>query len=54
MFVVIEFDHSHGGGLALIHEKWLTPPKQETFSPPAKSVTPEDDWKIFKTSRVFF
>lgn len=36
VFVGIEFLEADGGGVALIHEKWLTPRKKEVWWPPVK------------------
>ncbi|CAH0547083.1 unnamed protein product [Brassicogethes aeneus] len=36
-FVLIEFDESAGGSLAVIHKSWLTPRKTEVYWPPYKN-----------------
>lgn len=65
VFVGIEFCEADGGGIALIHEKWLTPRKREVWWPPVKQQdqfskalkkgeSPASNWKIFSVSRTFF
>lgn len=36
MYNIVEFDEAAGGGLAIVHAKWLTPREKEVFWPPYK------------------
>lgn len=65
VFVGIEFFEADGGGVALIHEKWLTPRKKEVWWPPVKQQdhfskalkkgdSPAANWKIYGVARTFF
>lgn len=64
-YIGIEFCETTGGGVALVHETWLTPRKKEVFWPNYKqqsqfnrAVTcgqaPEDNWKLYAVKRCFF
>lgn len=66
MFNVIEFNAEAGGGLALVHKKWLTPRKKEVFWPPYKhqkqftkslNMGEEVDsvkWKLFGIEKTYY
>lgn len=66
MYKVIEFNEADGGGLAIVHTKWITPRKKEVFWPPYKdNVTfmralkrgediNENTWQIYGIARNFF
>ncbi|CAH0546626.1 unnamed protein product [Brassicogethes aeneus] len=66
-FIGVEFTKEEdGGGLGIVHYKWLTPRKSECFWPPFKTQTKyekvlkqgtspdEQQWKLYKVHRVFF
>lgn len=63
MYVGVEFPDEDGGGVALIHTKWLTPRKQEVWWPPSKQrvskalkkgESPSHDWRRYNITRIFF
>lgn len=65
MFCVIEFEDKAGGGLAIVHQNWMTPRKHEVFWPPYKSHSSfqralkrgenaGDDWTLYKVKRTFY
>ncbi|KAK4886796.1 hypothetical protein RN001_003067 [Aquatica leii] len=56
---------SQDGGLAVVHEKWLTPRKTEVYWPPCKQQhdydkllkcgdEPKDHWQLFSISKLYF
>ncbi|KAK4886522.1 hypothetical protein RN001_002793 [Aquatica leii] len=62
-FVGVQF--SQDGGLAVVHEKWLTPRKTEVYWPPCKKQhdydkllkcgdEPKDHWQLFSISKLYF
>ncbi|XP_029669888.1 uncharacterized protein LOC115239488 [Formica exsecta] len=66
MYNIIEFDQAAGGGLAIVHTKWLTPRKKEVFWPPYKDngsfkralkmgeEINEKTWHIYGIDRSFY
>lgn len=66
MFKIIEFNKEEGGGLAIVHAKWITPRKKEVFWPPYKDNTTymralkkgeeinEETWQIYRIARNFY
>lgn len=67
MFELIEFEESSGGGLSIVHRKWMTPRKTEVFWPPYKEelsrynkavkqgeLVDEDKWQLYKIKRCFY
>lgn len=65
MFVRVEFPKEDGGGVALVHRKWMTPRKKEVRWPPfkqqdfydrslKKGETPNENWKLYGVFRLFF
>jgi len=66
MYNIIEFDQAAGGGLAIVHAKWLTPRKKEVFWPPYKDSgifkralkkgeeVNEKTWHIYGIDRSFY
>lgn len=64
-FVGVEFA-TEDEGVALVHERWFTPKKQEIFWPPYKQQSkfvralktgefPDTNtWKLYSISRCFF
>lgn len=65
MYVVVEFKSSaDGGGLAIVHKKWLTPKKRECLWPDLKNqrtyhnvlssaASPDECWKLYELERIF-
>lgn len=65
-FIGVEFKNSIGGGLAVVHYKWLTPQKSRSFWPPSNkaqrnyhnflrnAVSPDSSWKLYEIERIFF
>ncbi|KAK4886178.1 hypothetical protein RN001_002449 [Aquatica leii] len=62
-FVGVQF--SQDSGLAVVHEKWLTPRKTEVYWPPCKQQhdydkllkcedEPKDHWQLFSISKLYF
>ncbi|XP_063219435.1 uncharacterized protein LOC134529371 isoform X3 [Bacillus rossius redtenbacheri] len=65
MYQVVEFDTDSGGGVGIIHSKWLTPRKKECFWPPFKhsqeynkclsdGQRPCEKWRICALKRKFY
>ncbi|XP_063216728.1 uncharacterized protein LOC134527735 isoform X1 [Bacillus rossius redtenbacheri] len=65
MYQVVEFDTDSGGGVGIIHSKWLTPRKKECFWPPFKHSQqynkclsdgqhPCGKWRICALKRKFY
>lgn len=66
MFVVVEFDDSEGGGVAIVRKSWITPRKKEVFWPPYKQSQQHnkalkqnepvdvDIWSVYKIKRCLF
>lgn len=65
-YVIVQFDDSQGGGLAVVRDQWITPRKCEVFWPPYKKQSEynkalktaeniiEETWKVFKIARCFY
>nr|CAI5836700.1 unnamed protein product [Callosobruchus analis] len=65
MFVGIQFSEKDGGGVALVHQKWMTPRKGEVWWPPYKQQdqcdrslkrgdSPNENWVLYPVERFFF
>lgn len=65
MFLGVEFRELDGGGLSLVHEKWLTPRKSSVWWPPYKNQdkfekslrrgeSPNENWTIYSISKTYF
>lgn len=65
MFVGIQFSEKDGGGIALVHRKWLTPRKSEVWWPPfkqqdhfnksiKKGESPNESWTLYGVVKAFF
>lgn len=65
-YVLVEFDENDGGGVAILHDSWLTPRKKEAFWPPFKeqyqfdkalkngASVDTETWKLYKINRIFY
>ncbi|CAH1111589.1 unnamed protein product [Psylliodes chrysocephalus] len=65
MYLVIQFSDECGGGLALIHRKWLTPRKRRVYWPPYKELNTfnkslkngeevNESWSLYGVKRIFY
>lgn len=65
MYSVVEFSESHGGGMGIVRDQWLTPRKQECFWPPFKIAAkynkcllnpepPNENWPLYTIKRTFY
>lgn len=65
VFVLIQFDESDGGTIAIIHKSWMIPRKTEVYWPPVKNQSTFDrallnghpadisSWELYKIKRTF-
>lgn len=66
-FVGVQFTEEENFRIAIVHEKWLTPKKTETFWPPSKFQSDSDralrkglqpqegeGWKLYPIAKCYF